>query len=91
MMTLLVARIKFIKIKVILGIIPKASQTKFHQIRITKPKVIHVQVPVPRRKKTKKWKKNGYKTEYQNGASRRLQIGPGFRDYKSGLKHFKSG
>ena len=28
MMTLLVARVKFIKIKVILGIMPKASQTE---------------------------------------------------------------
>ena len=49
-----VAKVKFIKIKVILGIIKKASQTKFHQIRITKLKVIHVQVPAPRREKTKK-------------------------------------
>ena len=53
MMTSLVARVKCIKIKVFLGIIPKASQTKFHQIRITKPKVIHVQIPVSRWEKTK--------------------------------------
>ena len=54
MMTLSVARVKFIKIKVILGIIAKASQTKFHQIWITKPTVIHAQVPVPRWERTKK-------------------------------------
>ena len=36
-----VARVKFIKTKVILGIIPRLSQTKFHHIRITKSKVIH--------------------------------------------------
>ena len=66
MMTSLVPRVKFIKIKVILGIIPKASQTKFHQIQITKPKVIHVQVPVSRWEKTKSEKKIlGYKTGHQ--------------------------
>ena len=76
-----VARVKFIKTKVIiLGIIPKASQTKFHQIRITKSKVIHIQIPVPKWEKTKKWENiSGLK----NGAIRGLQIGAGFRDYKS--------
>ena len=54
MMTSSVARAKFIEIKVILGIIPKESQTKFHQIWIMKPKIIYVQVPVPRWEKTKK-------------------------------------
>ena len=38
------------------------SQTKFRQTRITKSKVIHVQIPVPKWEKTKKWKKfSGYK------------------------------
>ena len=38
------------------------SQTKFRQTQITKSKVIHVQIPVPKWEKTKKWKKfSGYK------------------------------
>ena len=37
-----------------LAIIPKKSQTKFHQIQITKSKVIHVQISVPKWEKTKK-------------------------------------
>ena len=47
-----------------LGIIPKASQTKFHQIRITKSKVIHVQIPVQKWEKNEKVGKHflGYKT-----------------------------
>ena len=104
MMTSLVARVKFIKIKIVLGIIPKASQTKFHQIWITKPKVIHVQVPVPRWENEKMKKISGL----QNGASRGLitnqsrfqglQIGArrntnrdSFRDFKSGQKDYKLG
>ena len=53
-----VARVKFIKTKVI-------YQTKFHHIRITKSKVIHVQIPVPKWEKTKKVGENflDYKTE----------------------------
>ena len=70
-----------IKTKDILVIIPEISQNKFHQIRIIKSKVIHVQIPVPKWEKTKKWKK---KIGLQNGVIRRLQIGGGFRDYKSG-------
>ena len=31
-----------------LGITSKASQTKFHQIRITKSILIHVQIPLPK-------------------------------------------
>ena len=64
-----------------LGIIKKASQTKFHQIRITKSNVIHVQISV------QKWKKNekGEKfSKLQNRAIRKLQIGVGLRNYKSG-------
>ena len=55
-----------------LGIIPKVSQTKFYQIQITKSKVIHVKIPLP------KWKKT------RNGAKRGLKIEAGFSDYKSG-------
>ena len=64
-----------------LGIILKASQTKFHQIWFSKSKVIHVQISVP------KWerRKNGKTfSGLQNGTTRGLQIGVGFRDYKSG-------
>ena len=63
-----------------LGIIPKASETKFRQIRITKSKVIHVQIPVSKWEKTKKWE-NFF--GLHNGAIRRLHIGAGFRDYRS--------
>ena len=56
-----VARLNLLKARSFLGIIPKASQTKFHQIWITKSKVIHVQVPVTKWKKTKKWEILGYK------------------------------
>ena len=41
-----------------LGITSKASQTKFHQIRITKSILIYVQIPLPKREKTKKWETN---------------------------------
>ena len=40
-----------------LGTIPKASQNKFHQIRIMKSKVIHVQIPVPKFEKNEKVRK----------------------------------
>ena len=65
-----------------MGIISKTSQTKFHQIRITKSKVIHIQVPVTKWKKTKKWEKI---SGLRNGAIRELQIWADFRDSKSGL------
>ena len=71
-----VARVKFIKTKV--------SQTNFHQIRITKSKVIHVQVPVPKWEKTKKWKNIFW-------VIRGLQIGAGFRNYKSGQEELQIG
>ena len=47
-----VASVKFIKTKFIFSYHTKVSQTKFHQNRITKSIVIHVQIPFP------KWKKN---------------------------------
>ena len=77
-----------IKTKDILVIIPETSQNKFHQIRIIKSKVIHVQIPLPKWEKTKKRKK---KIGLQNGVIRRLQIGGGFRDYKSGQKGLQIG
>ena len=46
-------RLSLFKSSSFLGIIPKVSQTKFHQIRMTKLKVFHVQIPAS------KWKKNG--------------------------------
>ena len=55
-----------------LGIIPKASQTKFHQIPITKSKVIHVQIPVPKWKKTKTYEKIFWATKRGNKAIAKL-------------------
>ena len=72
-----VARAKFIKPWSFLGIIPKTSSTKFHQIRIARSKVIYVQIPVPKWEKAKKW---GKISGLQNGAIGELQIGAGFRD-----------
>ena len=51
-------------------------------------KVIHVQIPVPKWEKTKKWEKF---SGLQNGAMRGLQIGAGFRDYKSGQEGLQIG
>ena len=73
--------VNLLKPRSFLAIIPKVSQTKFHQIRITKSKVIHVQIPVPKWEKTKNWKKY---SGLQNGEIRRLLLGAVFRDYKSG-------
>ena len=60
MMMSSVARVKFIKTKLIFRNHTKGVQTKFDQIQITKSKVIHVQIPVSKREKTKKsgkWEK----------------------------------
>ena len=43
-----------------------ASQTKFHQIQITKSKVIPVQIPVAKWEKTKKWEKGFWVTKRGN-------------------------
>ena len=51
-------------------------------------RVIHVQIPVPKWEKTKKWEKF---SGLQNGAMRGLQIGAGFRDYKSGQEGLQIG
>ena len=87
-----------------LGIIPKASQIKFHHIRITKSKVIHVQILVPKWEKTKNWEKHFWVTKQGNqGITNRgrfsgLQIGArgitnieNFRDLKSEQKDYKLG
>ena len=68
------------KPRLFLGIISKASETTFRQIWITKSKVIHVQIPVSKWEKTKKWEKI---FGLHNGAIRGLHIGAGFRDYRS--------
>ena len=52
-----VARVKFIKTKVIFTHHAKGVSNLIHQIRIMEAKVIHVQIPVPKWEKTKKWKK----------------------------------
>ena len=62
-----------------LEIIPKTSKTKFRQIRISKSKVIHIQIPVSKLEKTKKW---GKKFGLHNEAIRGLHIGIGFRGYQ---------
>ena len=74
-----VARVKVIKTKVIFRYHTKVSQTKFHQIRITKSKFTYVQILVPKWEKTKSRKTF---SGLQDGAIRGLQIGAGFRDYK---------
>ena len=47
--------LNLLKSRSFLGIIPKVSQANFHHIRITKSKVVHVQIPIPMEKKPKKW------------------------------------
>ena len=42
------------------------SQTKFYLIRITKSKVILVQIPIPKWKKTKKCEKTFWITKWGN-------------------------
>ena len=78
---------------------PKASQIKFHQVRITKSKVIQVQIPVPKWEKKKKWEslfwvaKWGNKGIANRGKFQRLHIPArgitnrgNFRDLKSRQK-----
>ena len=81
MMMSSVARFKnLLKPRSFLGIIPKASQTKFHQIWISKSKSYSYS------NSTTKMGKNGKKGNIffglQNGAIKGLQIGAGLRDYK---------
>ena len=90
------------KTKVIFRYIQKASQTKFHQIRITKSKVIHVQIWLSKWEKTKKWEKNFWVTKRgSKGITNRVyKLGLqvlvitywySFRDFKSVQRDFKSG
>ena len=48
----------------------------------------HVQIPVPKWSKMKKWENV---SRLQNGAIRGLQIGAGFRDYNSGQEALQIG
>ena len=66
----------------------KSAHHHHHHIRITKSKVIHVQILVPKYEKTKKSEKF---SRLQNGTVRALQIGAGFRDYKSGQEGLQIG
>ena len=64
------------------------SQTKFHHNWITKSKLIHVQIPVT------KWEKAKTRENFsglQYGEMRGLQIGAGFRGYKSGQEELQTG
>ena len=76
-----VARVKVIKTKVIFRYHTKVSQTKFHQIRITKSKVTYVQILVPKWEKTKKQENIFWVTRRSNkgitnrGRFQGLQIG----------------
>ena len=74
-----VARVKFIKTKVIVSYHTKCISNQVSSIRITKSKVIHVQFLVPIWEKKKKWEKVFWVTKWeirglQIGA-KRLQIG----------------
>ena len=81
-------RLNLLKPWSFLGIIPKASETKFHQVWITKLRVIHVQIPVPKWEKTKKWEKNFWITKRCNKGITNKES---FRDFKMGQKDYKSG
>ena len=82
----LVARVKFIKTKVILGIIPKVSQSKFHwdQVSNWDHEIKSYSCSNSSTKIIKKQKSGKKCSGLQNGSIRRLQIGAGFGDYKSG-------
>ena len=61
-----VAKVKFIKTKASFRYLPKRSETKFHHMRITKSKVIFVQIPIPKWEKTKKLGKIFWITKQTN-------------------------
>ena len=61
----------------------KDFQIKFHHIRITESKVIHVLISISNWEKTNKWEKF---SGFQDSARRGLQIRAVFRDYKLGKK-----
>ena len=86
------AWVKLIKTKVVFRyhtkcVSKQVSYSNIHyHIQITKSKVIHVQIPVLKWEKTKKWVSGT-----QNGAIRVLVIGTGFMDYISRQEGVKIG
>ena len=76
-----VTRVKLIKTKVIYRYHSKGVWNQVHQIRITKSKVIHIQIPVQKWEKLKSGKKF---SGLQKGAISVLLIEADFRDYQSG-------
>ena len=80
--------LNLLKPRLFLGIIPKGSETKFHQNQITKSKVIHVQIPLPKWEKTKKLEKIFWVTKRGNKRiTNRAALwisNRGKRDFKSG-------
>ena len=58
--------LNLLKLRPLFGVILKLFQTKFHQIWISKSKVLHLQIPVPKWEKTKKWEKLFWVTKRDN-------------------------
>ena len=58
--------LNLLKPRPLFGVILKVCQTKFHQIWISKSKVLHLQIPVPKWEKTKKWEKLFWVTKRDN-------------------------
>ena len=58
--------LNLLKPRPLFGVILKVCQTKFHQIWISKSKVLHLQIPVPKWEKTKKWEKLFWLTKRDN-------------------------
>ena len=81
MMMSSVARIKFIKRKVIFRYHTKGVSNQVSSKSDNKIKSIHVQFLLPKWEKTKKWETF---SGLQNGGIKGLQIGTGFSDYKLG-------
>ena len=87
-----------VKTKVILSYHTKGVSNQVHQIRITKSKVIHVQIPVPKWEKIFWVTKRGNKGITNRGRFYGFRIGArgitnrvSFRDFKSGQKDYKLG
>ena len=79
--------LNLLKLTSFLGIIPKVFQTKFHHIRITKSKVIHVQIPVPKWEKRKSGK-TFWITKRDN---ERITNRNNFRDFNTRQKDYRLG
>ena len=58
--------LNLLKPRPLFGVILKVCQTKFHQIWISKSEVLHLQIPVPKWEKTKKWEKLFWLTKRDN-------------------------